>query len=225
MKLVKKRISSIDFMRGLLIIGMVIYHTLYNISEIFNVDINFNQPIFYYIQVLGVSLFILLCGIASNFSHNNLKRGIKLLILALIITLVTYLFNPNFYIKFGILHFLGVATIFYHFYRNFYYQNLFLLLFSAIVITILIQDIQVTNSFMFPLGLYNREFLSSDYVPIFGFIIPFIMGNIIGKYLKTKEIKKSKLANNVITFIGRHSLLIYLFHQPIILLILYLILG
>ena len=220
----KERIGLIDFFRGLLIIGMVIYHLGYTISEIYRVDINFINPVTYYIQLIGVSLFILLCGIASNFSRNNLKRGIKMFALALLITLVTYFYNPSFYIKFGILHFLGVATILYHFYQKFTYQSLIFLLFITISITLVIAQIDVTHNYFFPIGLYTDSFTSSDYVPIFGFIIPFVIGNIIGKYLKPRNWPKTRVDNNVITTIGKHGLIIYILHQPIIIGVLYFIL-
>ena len=220
----QERIGVIDFFRGLLIIGMVIYHLGYSLSDIFHVEINFNNQIIHYIQFLGVSLFILICGIASNFSRNNLKRGIIMLLMALLISLITYLYNPNFYIKFGILHFLGSATIIYHLYKKFNYQNLVYLLFFTICITVVFRQIDVTNPYLFPLGLYNNAFSSSDYVPIFGFIIPFIIGNIIGKYIKEIKWRPTKFNDNVITTIGRQGLIIYLLHQPIIIGILYLIL-
>ena len=220
----KERIGIIDFFRGFLIIGMVIFHLGYTISEIYHVDINFFNPVTYYLQLIGLCLFIFLCGIASNYSKSNLKRGIIMLSLGMLITVVTYFYNPNFYIKFGVLHFLGCATIIYHFYRKFNYQMLLFWLFISITITLVIREIEINNPFLFPLGLPNDTFLSSDYVPLFGFIIPFIIGNIIGKYIKDSNWHPTILSNNLITKVGRHGLIIYLLHQPIIIGILYFIL-
>ena len=203
---------------------VVIYHFGYNLSEIFDMNINFFNPFFNALQKIGVSLFILLSGIASNYSENNLKRGIKLFIIALLLTLVTYLFNNDYYIKFGILHFLGIAIILYHFYRHASYQELFAILIFAIFITGYVQTTTVHSPYLFWLGLYNRSFVSADYVPLFGFLTVFIIGNILGKYLKAKKWYFNKLKANIFTFLGRHTLLIYLIHQPIIIAILYLIL-
>jgi len=223
-KVENKRIVFLDLIRGILIIGVVFYHLIHNLEFYFNYNIDLYSFWPELIRIIGASLFILMCGITANYSKNTLKRGIQLFGLGMLITIVTYLFDPVSYVKFGILHLLGTSLIIYHFYRKVNYPVLYFLLGWSIILTIYIQNTVVTNSYLFPLGLFTRDFTSADYYPIFGYIIPFLMGNIIGKYMENKKIFYKWQPNNILTFFGRHSLIIYLIHQPIIIGILYLIL-
>lgn len=58
-------------------------------------------------------MFVAISGASSTFSHNNVRRGIKLLLCALVVSLATYVAMPSEFIRFGILHFLGCAALLY----------------------------------------------------------------------------------------------------------------
>ena len=77
--------------------------------------------------------------------------------------------------------------------------------------------------FLFPLGLRSgRLFTGADFFPIFPGLGSFLLGAAIGKSLyRSKQTLLPKVSpqNAVIRFLsftGRHSLEIYLIHQPII---------
>ena len=88
-----RRIWEIDFVRGILIIGMIIDHfmfflgmfgTLYPVGalpDFLNRTSEFataywNNELKTAIRIFGVSLFFLLTGISSKFSKSNLKRSV-----------------------------------------------------------------------------------------------------------------------------------------------------
>ncbi len=85
----KKRILSYDIFRGVLVIGMIIFHVLANLTSI-----SFNQEIFYWVP----AGFILFLGIIlSQFLGN---RGIKKLMIAAKLLAIFLVFNiPNFLSK------------------------------------------------------------------------------------------------------------------------------
>lgn len=110
------RIDILDAIRGFAIISMVVYHGLYDICDIFGYQLR----IFDFFMILEpwfAGAFILLCGVSCRFSHNNVKRGLRVVAVAMAVTLVTVLFSvfisPGQEIYFGILHFMGFAILLY----------------------------------------------------------------------------------------------------------------
>ena len=91
----KRRYYAVDALRGLSILLMVAYHFGYNLvmfdiapaGLIDNPLLNFLQPFF-------ASVFIAISGASSTFSHSNLRRGVKILLCAVLVTLATWAFNP-----------------------------------------------------------------------------------------------------------------------------------
>lgn len=129
-----KRIWEIDFLRGVLIIGMVVDHfmfflgmfsTLYpegslpmwliNTSSFANAY--WTNEVKIVIRFIGVALFFLLTGISSKFSKSNLKRSVICMgfgvLLALIYMAYSFIANTSFFVLFGIITCLGFAMFSY----------------------------------------------------------------------------------------------------------------
>lgn len=62
-------------------------------------------------QPLFASIFIVICGISCTLSHNNLKRGLLLLLVAEALTLGTHLYTKPDVLNFGVLHLLAVCIL------------------------------------------------------------------------------------------------------------------
>jgi uncharacterized membrane protein len=81
------------------------------------------------------------------------------------------------------------------------------------------------------IGIHPLTFQSVDYTPIFPWMGLVLIGLAIGEFAYPggeRRFALPKLPERAIapvTFIGRHTLVIYLVHQPVILLILYLVTG
>ena len=102
----KKRIVILDTIRGILIILVILYHFLYDLNFIFNVNIPLmNTAGINIFRDIFVSMLIFISGICCNLSKSNLKRGIKVLFFGLVISVVTITIIPEERIIFGILHF------------------------------------------------------------------------------------------------------------------------
>lgn len=223
-----RRIQFMDTVRGILIILVVLFHFLYDLDIIFGVNTGlFSQSWFYTFRDCFVGLLIFISGISCNLSRNNIKRGIKTFCLGLIISLVTAIFMPSEQIIFGILHFFGVSMILYGVFQNF---------FKKIPRTIGI--ISSTLLYILTLNLYNFSFSglnifakyllfiigfdtgcsSADYYPLLPWIFIFIGGTFAGKNIKTRILPDFFYKNICppLTFMGQHTLIIYILHQPII---------
>ena len=87
----KRRIILIDELRGFLILCMIFYHTLYSMCFLFNFY-KMKSILFFFepVQPLFAAFFILISGAVSQLSHSNLVRGLKLMGISLVITIVTY---------------------------------------------------------------------------------------------------------------------------------------
>lgn len=241
----KKRIPLLDELRALCILYMIFYHTGYDLAAIFGV----NMPWFWGDVVSGIrycvaGTFMLLAGISCHFSRSNWKRGLRVLGCALLITLITWLFMPGQVVTFGILHFMGVAMLlyallspilqganplgglpaclilfFYTLHTASGYWDLFG--FAAVPLPRALYAIP----WLFPFGITAPGFLSADYYPLLPWFFLFLSGTFVGSILRRLTLPAWMYKTHLppLAFIGRHSLAIYLVHQPLIFAILYLL--
>lgn len=217
------RIWELDFLRGIAILLMIFFHFMFDLKEFFQVAVSYDSGFIYYIGKLAAILFIFIAGVSCSLSRNNLRRGSKIFVLGLMITLVTNLTVPGLNIIFGILHFLGVSIIIYQYAGSLRPCLLYLLGVLTIIIGNTLDQITLPNNFLAPLGLLGDDFYSADYYPLFPWFGLFLFGTASGKlaYTSKKSLFHRSPNNHWLEFLGKHSLVIYLAHQPILLLVLY----
>lgn len=116
------RYQSLDTLRGLALVGMILFHANYMFEEVFMIETFHFSATFWYIlgRVVGIT-FIIVAGISLYLSVQNRplsrivnktkQRFMILTTTALIISFVTYTFFYEQRISFGIIHFFAVATI------------------------------------------------------------------------------------------------------------------
>lgn len=218
----KSRYYALDALRGLSILLMVAYHFGYNLvlfgiappSLIYNPLLNVLQPFF-------ASVFIAISGASSTFSHNNLRRGVKILLCALLVSLATYLFNPDAYVRFGILHFLGCAALIFELLRPLIDKTLrfgwlWLVPFFAAYFLL---DRTFPFEHLWALGLRSPSFSSTDYFPILPWIFMYFFGVWLGDTVARGRLPGwfYRLRLPFLEACGKHTLIIYIAHQPVLL--------
>lgn len=129
----RKRIWELDMLRGFAIIMVFFDHLLYDFGIIFTSwgysNSEFLNTLHYagYDYILGdlrglwrpafLFLFMFTSGLCTAFSRNNFLRGIKLLIIAILVSLITYYINIFFdteaFVLFGVLHCLSLIILIY----------------------------------------------------------------------------------------------------------------
>lgn len=112
----KKRIYLLDELRGLAVFCMVFYHAFYSMSEFFNIAVGTKLLDFFTLQSRFCGAVYSHIRISSRLSHNNTKRGVRLLCVALALTVVTAVIMPMMHfegaeIYFGILHLLSLSML------------------------------------------------------------------------------------------------------------------
>ena len=206
----------IDFLRGLAVLLMIIFHLVFDLNYFQFVRITFLDNPYWIVFGRSVLILFLICvGMGLAIVH---KEGIKWNLVkrrfykiggwALVITIVTYILFPKNFIFFGVLHciaFTSLAGVF--FVKR---PKLSLLLCLILVIPDLIFQ---------PTLIPISEWLgvtSADYIPFY----PWMGIVLLGIYLESINFHKIPLKRNFLlkTFetIGKHSLKIYILHQPII---------
>ncbi len=198
---------------------------------------------FYYTWILrdiawwiAVFLFVFICGISCSFSHSNLKRGLRLAGIALILTLITYGIDSylgqenKMIIRFGVLHMLSVSILIYCFIGRFKtgWMVMIGLLAMGAGIYFINFPMQTTIKYLGLVVNSRGGLYSADYFPLLRWFGFFLLGAVLGPvfYPNRKSIFPNRpigLWERPILYGGRHSLIVYVLHQPIVYLILYLL--
>lgn len=231
----KKRIEILDVLRGILIILVVLYHLFYDLDGIFGVALPFfRTEWFETFRNCFVGMLILISGISCNLSRSNIRRGVRTLLCGMVITAVTFLFLPQERIVFGVLHFFGVSMILYGLFEKgidripmwcgFVFSMLLFLLtqnlyygFFGIGSIGIRFSFPFQNLFTFILG-FSAKIYSSDYYPIMPWFFLFLAGGFLGRDIKKRNLPGIcyNCGFKWLQFIGRHTLMIYMVHQPLI---------
>ena len=227
-----------DEIRGFAIICMVFFHAFYTMNFLFNMKLGrilmrFFEPA----SIYFACGFIVISGISSCLSRSNMKRGIKLFGISLLLTVVTCIIGNDCEIYFGILHLLSVCMML---------SSLLMPMINKIPVPIgvainallyymtydisigqlhipFMADVTVPNFFyksnlLAPFGMYANGFYSADYYPLLPFAFMFFIGVFIGRYAKQGKFPKFMYKRRVpfFSYVGKHTLIIYIAHQPII---------
>ena len=215
-----QRVWEIDALRGIALVLMIVFHFIFDLNEFYGFPVHYNSGAYYYIGKVSAILFILISAVSCIFSSSNLKRAVKFLGIALAITVGTHLYNPAFGIKFGILHFLGTCILLYPLFRDLNKYVLAILGTMIILVGRYFGEMQVHNNYLFLFNLTSNTWVSADYYPLFPWLGMFLYGIALGKtvYHRKQSLLKRFPGNKFFGYIGRHTLSVYLIHQPLLLL-------
>lgn len=233
----KKRIWELDALRGICILGMVLVHLIYDLVDLYGI-VQWEYPAaFEFIKNWGGIIFILLSGICVTLGSRSVRRGILVFACGMICTVVTYgmyrfnMAGQGIIIYFGVLHCLGVSMLLWSLFKK---CPWWLLAVIGILLTALgfyiKAQVLVDFPWLTPLGLHTQDFLSSDYFPLLPYFGFFLLGAVVGRTVYAKKetlLPRVSEQNPVVRFFllcGKHSLWIYLLHQPVLSGICYLIL-
>ncbi len=272
----KTRCWELDFMRGFAILMVLLDHTMFDISNIFGSAWRisdsailcelYNLASWYvdsqlraYGWVFFVFVFFFVSGICTSFSRSNILRGLKLVAVAGLISLVTYVIQEGFnysymFIWLGVIHCLSFTVMFYAI-----VQLIIALIarqskqrkYALLITTVALVIVSFVLNMCYNVSLYDMAYYGStapytsklagifvytrnvwyttapDYFPILPFFCFFMFGAVIGQTVYRKRTSLLPKVDLKITkpfsFCGRHSLLIYLGIQVIMLPILYLV--
>lgn len=237
------RLWEIDCTRGIAILMMIVYHTVFDLSFFAIYPVEATTGFWRYFAFSTASLFLLVVGVSLVVSHDRaantlagfplakkfILRGAGIFALGLLVTFATWVYLPEGYVIFGILHLIGVSVALSPLFFRFGRWNI-LLGFACIAAGPVIGGMS-GPAFLLPLGIMPPGFASVDYTPLFPWFGMVLIGLGLGSILYAGGVRQFSLRPLPdffvvpLTFLGRHSLLIYLAHQPLIILLLGLVTG
>ncbi len=217
----KGRILELDFLRGIAVLGMVAFHYYYALDFYGIQQHDMTTGVWHIIGQIVRFTFLVLVGISITFSRNNSKRAFVIFLCAMGITLASYLFQPEMYVRFGILHLIAISIFLIAPLRNRPRTALILGLIAMFIPLILLQ-FSSSSLPLIILGVQPIAFYTFDLFPIFPWIaIPLFgifFGNILYKnkkpLLPNRLFKKFPLSP--ICVFGKYALIVYMVHFPII---------
>ncbi|WP_406736435.1 DUF1624 domain-containing protein [Thioclava sp. GXIMD4215] len=214
-----------DLLRSLSLIAMASFHLGYDLEALgFHPDLPLWWPD--YARAIAGS-FLLLVGVSLWLAHGRSigwrgfwRREAAIVAGAIAVSGVTYLAMPGFYVYFGILHSIAICSL----------LALACLRLPALV-TLLLGGLALFMPYLFAMpqmnapwlwwiGLSTRWGAAMDFVPVFPWLGMVLLGLggaklADGLGLLRRDLPHSRGLRRL-GFPGRHSLAVYLIHQPVI---------
>jgi len=119
----RKRAFELDALRGLSLFMMILHHLIYDFRYLLGINIfEFQESNWfnYILRPLFVGVFVVVSGICCQFSRDNLKRSLKLFLIAAAFSaamaFASIVSGEELYVFFNVLHLLAVGTFLYGLY-------------------------------------------------------------------------------------------------------------
>ncbi len=234
------RLPRLDACRGIAILAMVVFHSVWDLGYfgLISPDVP-DHPVFRayghaiaasFLAIAGISM-VLADRMQQNASMGSQKLFRRFAILggaAALITVATYFAMPDAFIFFGILHCIFVASLLALLVLR---KPLWVCLILAILglcLPLLRDVISVEAPSLIWLGLSHSLPTTSDWRPLFPWSGFLFLGVAIGKLMQQRQALLTFLSPRPtgalaawVERAGRHSLAIYMLHQPLLLAIVF----
>ena len=203
------RYALLDELRGLDLVSMMLYHACW--------------------------VFILLSGFCAPFGRHMLRRGVTVFAAGALVTAVTLVFMPGNRVIFGVLTFLGTAMLLTGVLEPLLkkIQPAAGLAVSAVLfaltyhldarwlgfggLRLALPDAWYANYFTAFFGFLPFDFYSTDYFGLLPWLFLFWAGYYLHKAVGRRRMEPLRRSVcPALGWMGRHSLLLYLLHQPVI---------
>lgn len=234
-----KRFIELDLLRGFAIVGMVFLHILWDLDYFGLVPLDMNIYRFQGVVPLMFFLLVGVCLAVGKTKRDNLSiekqkmrqqrlilRGLKIFSIGMVFTTITLIVMPGRPIIFGVLQFIGISIIWSVPFLKFRSYNI---LFAALFILagFIVGGFVVENptAIHLAIGLHQADAWKYmvDYFPLIPWFGVTLLGIALGNFLYCGDERRFKMPDfserkpvAAVSWLGRHSLAIYVLHQPVI---------
>jgi len=225
------RYALIDIVRGTAILLMIVYHFSWDLTFFGLADFQiFTDPGWIWFANIIVIMILGVMGVSQVMARRKpftlnvfIRRFAMIASGAAAVSVATWWIDPGTYIFFGILHHITIASILLA--GAVLLPTMLLLTLALIVFAaqwFLVHEIFAADWLLW-LGLSPSPAASVDYVPLAPWFAVPLLGVVLGRWVFASPAASGLLAwqaNNRlwrgVRFAGRHSLAIYLIHQPVL---------
>lgn len=228
------RVAALDALRGVAIVAMVAYHFCFDLAWFRVTGSDFyRDPFWLHARTLILSTFLLTAGaslaLAQRSGHGRARfwRHVGLIAAcALAVSAASFVAFPQRYIWFGVLHAIAASLV----------LARPLVLHPRAALAVGVALIAAGNLWSAPafdgrawgwLGFATTKPATEDYVPLFPWTGVLLVGVAAGHWLMRTGFRAiAPLARlpRAVAWLGRHSLAVYMLHQPLLLAALWLFL-
>ena len=232
------RYRKLDAIRGIALLNMIAYHAVWDLVYLYGFQWDWYQSKAGYIWQQGICwTFIFLSGFCLSLGKHPVKRGMIVFGGGAVITIVTLLFMPQNRVVFGVLTLIGSCMMIVGVLDKWLkkWSPTWGLLVSALLFLVTrnvnegwlgfeafrlceVPKAFYGNIITTYLGFPKKDFYSTDYFSIIPWLFLFLSGyflfRIVERLGMLRALEKSSLMP--IEWIGKHSFIIYMLHQPII---------
>ena len=223
------RLQGLDIFRGYAIVLMVAFHLSFDLNNFHYLSLDLKHGDFWkYFRYVIVSMFVFTAGISLYLSNKEkiswnkvVKRVFILTVASTLVSIGSYSQFPNTWIYFGILHFFLFSSIA----GLLFIRHKYFALLSGVVILLGFNFSFLNMHWLFNL-LYIPLHLPVAYTEDLANIIPWFGVFLLGisfasfdleiKLFDREVFQRKTVINRFFSYLGKHSLVIYLIHQPIL---------
>ena len=224
------RVATVDVTRGIAIIGVVVFHLVWDLAFLGFIPTRWAfHPAWLLFGRLLAGTFVLLVGVSLVLSARRgwrwrpfVRRLAVLVMAAAAITFVTRFAFADTYVYFGILHVIAVGSVV----GAMALRSSSVVLVAAAVVVLVLGNTITSTSFD-PRWLAWTGFAadpppSNDFVPVFPWVGLTLLGIVLARAATGRRWLGASVPDHgrvsaVLAWCGRHSLAIYLVHQPLLL--------
>jgi uncharacterized membrane protein len=219
---VSQRLQSLDAARGLAVVAMIAFHLVWDLGAFGYIDnaVPYSSGVrlfghaiaIAFLMIVGVSLVLAQRkGLAHFWRRLALVAGA-----AGLVSLGTYLMFPQTFVFFGILHCIALASLLAQPFLEQRWPVALAVAFAAILAPKLLRDAVFDAPLSSWIGLSTREPPTNDYRPLLPWGAYVFLGVALAQFWRERGLAAIGADWRVppLGFLGRHSLAIYLVHQP-----------
>jgi uncharacterized membrane protein len=223
----RARLAAIDALRGLAIVAMVAYHFAFDLRYFGVTHTDFEHAAFWlgaratilstFLALVGVSLALAFAA-GATFAHHA-SRVARIAGCALLVSTASYALFPQSFIYFGVLHAIALVSLCAWPLRG--RPRIAAALGAAILLAgLTLADARFNPRALSWIGFVTQKPYTEDFVPIFPWAGVTLIGIGAGHWLQRRDFRPIAMlarAPRGLAFLGRHSLAVYMLHQPVLL--------